>query len=333
MPVPTSLDETGRMDLLTLCGISAALTAAHETGLLDHVLRGPRTAAACAETLHLDARMAAIVLDVLVASGLIYASDGCYGNTGSASSWLAKPGMLAYFQAQFAHTSKALRSGQALPGMDLDRSAEQREVMYKEIVAELGRVYADSAALLATHVTGKPQQILDVGCGSGVWSLAVANRFPGAHVTGLDFPAVLDAFSSLAQQMGLASRISKLPGDMFAVVLPNQAFDLVIIANVLRLETPARAESLLTQVAAALRPGGKMLIVDALAAGTPAKDLMRTTYALHLALRTQDGRVHSSEQIKQWMHRAQLTNLNDIDCGVQKTAIGAILGEKPIVMV
>ena len=74
---------------------------------------------------------------------------------------------------------------------------------------------------------------------------------------------------------------------------------------------------------------GKSLIVDALAGGTPLKELVRAAYALHLSLRTGHGRVHSAAQIAAWTAAAGLTDTAEIDCGSQMTAIGALLSRKP----
>lgn len=35
-----------------------------------------------------------------------------------------------------------------------------------------------------------PQRILDLGCGVGLWAIAMADKFPGAEVTGLDLSPI-----------------------------------------------------------------------------------------------------------------------------------------------
>ncbi|HNH50110.1 MAG TPA: hypothetical protein PKY30_23935, partial [Myxococcota bacterium] len=47
------------------------------------------------------------------------------------------------------------------------------------------------------------------------------------------------------------------------------------VAALLRLELPERAQAVVQRAAAALRPGGHLLVIDALAAGTPARELVR----------------------------------------------------------
>lgn len=318
------ITETKVLDPLTICGVSAALTAAHTTGLLDWVLGDSHTAAECAAHLGLDERMVGKILDVLAASGYILKHGNRYGVPADAPASLKLTGTwLTTALEHFGHTLRALRTGELLNWM------EQREATYRNVVGELGRTYDGIAAFLAKQVRGQPERILDVGCGSGVWSLAIARNYPGARVSGLDFPKVLETFLDRAQKLHLGERIDLLPGDMFDIELAPEQFDLIVIANVLRLEPPLRAEQLVARVVPALRPGGQLIVVDALAIGTPAKDLARAAYALHLALRTQEGQVHTPIQIRQWMQRTGLMNLEEIDCGVQITAIGVLVGTKP----
>jgi SAM-dependent methyltransferase len=152
----------------------------------------------------------------------------------------------------------------------------------------------DLRALGAQRCGLTPRSILDVGCGSGVWSLALARRSPEARVTGIDLPAVLARFCARAGALGLGDRVTTIAGDMHTVPLPEGKWDLAIIANVLRLEQADAARSLITRSVSALCPGGSLLIVDALAAGTPAARQSRAIYAFHLAMRTRSGRPYSS---------------------------------------
>lgn len=48
---------------------------------------------------------------------------------------------------------------------------------------------------LLTAPCSQPKSILDLGCGTAVWTAAVARQFPGAHVIGVDItPPVTETF-------------------------------------------------------------------------------------------------------------------------------------------
>lgn len=316
------------MDLLTLFGVGAALTAAQRCGLLELVLAGEHSAVECAQKLGLNPRVTRSVLDVLVALGALDKRNELFGPRAvGGPTEEAILTTLNLVQSVFAHTERVLRTGEPIPELDASTTA-QREATYTPVVGELGKLYARLGDYLATQVSPEPEHILDVGCGSGVWSLAIASRHRRARVTGLDFPRVLEAFKALAEQRRLSDRIDTLGGNMYEVDLPAERYDLALIANVLRLEPAPRAKELVARIARAVRPGGKLLVIDSLSGGTPGRELARAAYALHLALRTESGTVHSPAAIREWMQAAGINEIQEIDCGSQITAVGAIIGTR-----
>ena len=315
------------MDPMTLIGAHAALVAACKTGLLTLLDQAPRTAAQCAETLGLCPRATEQVLEVLASFEFVEHRAGLYtvgveaAQVGGLTTIVQ---MAPLLQKQFDHTHALLLSGEPLPFMD--DSAQQREASYVSSVRGMGTAFAKAAHHLANQLPLRPSRILDVGCGTGVWSLAIAESNPKAQVTGLDLPKVLDAFVQRAKTLNLEGRIETIPGDMHNVMLTPERFDLAVIANVLRLEAPDKARQLVARVAESVGPEGALLIVDAIAGGTPEKERIRATYALHLAVRTGVGRIHPSDQIRDWMAAAGFRNITEIDCGTSICAAGALLG-------
>jgi hypothetical protein len=115
---------------------------------------------------------------------------------------------------------------------------------------------------------------------------------------------------------------------MHEVAVPASAYDLVVIANVLRLETPTRAAALVARLAPAVAPGGHILVVDALAGGTPDRERARALYAMHLGMRTQAGQVHRPETIAGWLSAAGLPAAEPVEVGAGVGALGGLLAGK-----
>jgi len=105
-----------------------------------------------------------------------------------------------------------------------------------------------------------PGTALDVGCGEGADAIWLAAR--GWHVTGMDVSTVaLDRAAKQAAKTGqeIADRIVWQQADMLTWDPAPLQFDLVS-AQFIHLPTPER-ESLHRRLAAAVRPGGTLLIV------------------------------------------------------------------------
>jgi len=102
--------------------------------------------------------------------------------------------------------------------------------------------------------------VLDLGCGKGAVSVALAERL-GARVVGVDaFPPFLEAARALASERGFAHLCTFRDGDILEVLRGHAAHDVVLLVSVGPLLGDHRRtlEGLRRQV----RPGGLVLIAD-----------------------------------------------------------------------
>jgi 2-polyprenyl-3-methyl-5-hydroxy-6-metoxy-1,4-benzoquinol methylase len=312
-------------------GTAVALRAAYDTTLLRSLLAGPATAEEHATRAGTDARATRLVLNLLVTAEIAQKQDERFAAAPLFAMMMQLlPGGPDFTFGLWGHTTEFLKTGE--PWLSLG-SVQEREQQYRTVVGALATMFEGTARWLAEKLvaTAPVREVLDIGCGSGVWGLSVGELVPGARVTGLDLPAVLDVFAERAAARGIAERTSRLPGDMHAVEIPAERFDLVIIANVLRLETPDRAASLVKRAAAAVQPGGRLIIVDALAGGTPERERQRAVYALHLAMRMRGGQVYDPQTIEGWMKDAGLQLAPRIPVEGNVGALGVVQAEKPAV--
>ena len=104
--------------------------------------------------------------------------------------------------------------------------------------------------------------VLDVGCGSGVVTRAMAQRVvPGGRVVGIDAsPAMIEIARELADKSGLGERIEFRSEDCRALRLADAMFDLSFAATTLaHVPDAARALSEMVRVT---RPGGRVAVFD-----------------------------------------------------------------------
>src|SRR5436190_20421687 len=89
----------------------------------------------------------------------------------------------------------------------------------------------------------------------------MAQMNPRAHLVALDWEAVLAVTQENAAAAGLAGRFSKIVGDAFTVDL-GRDYDAVLVPNFLHHFNIADCTRFLRRVHAALRPGGRVVIVE-----------------------------------------------------------------------
>jgi SAM-dependent methyltransferase len=292
-------------------GPAAVRAAAEEVGLIDSLAR-PARPEDHAERLALDPEATRLVLEALVSIGVAAQREGRFGpaaRSSAADSPPPRPSDGAPGSegpgALWRHLPRFLRTGERFAQMD--GSADERSAAYKDVAPALGELFEAHARELASKLA-PAEAILDVGAGSGVWSLAMCERSATARVTALDLPDVLPAFIARAEELDLGDRVSTIPGDYQSVELPGGGFDRIVIANVLHLEPAQPARSLVAHVAPALRRGGELVVIDALAEGDPESARAVSLYALHLAMRTRTGRVHPRSEIESCCRDAGLAS-------------------------
>ena len=82
-------------------------------------------------------------------------------------------------------------------------------------------------------VENKPQQILDIACGTGDFSLEIAQRtHPGTMITGIDLSeGMLEVMDCKVAEAGLSERIHTQQGNSEAMDFEDNSFDRVTIAG------------------------------------------------------------------------------------------------------
>lgn len=292
-------------ELTELAGSVATVTTAYEEGLIDS-LSDPAPPAEHARRLGLDPDAVELVLDALVAVGVAEERNGRVGRSIALTAATDNPLDTLPTHELWRHLPRFLRTGERYAHMD--GSSAQRAAEYRQLVGALGELFDKVAGQLAAKLPVPGKRILDVGAGSGVWSLAMCERSPATRVTALDLAEVLPAFLERAERLDLAPRVDVLAGDFHSIELPPATFDRIVLANVLHLEPPAHARSLVARMAPALRRGGELVVIDAVTEGDPARAPARAVYALHLAMRTREGRVHPRAEIERWARDAGLSH-------------------------
>jgi len=316
--------------LLEISATAAALAAADRSGLLRALGAGPNTADAFARQLGLDPGATTCVLEVLRAQAFVTKVGERYAAHDDILSDLHylsfKPGRATDL---FAHTEQYLRDGSG--HFVADRDLYEREATYADAVDYLRGFFRDAAHELAARLDdlGTPHAILDVGAGSAVWSMAQVMRYPGSRVTAMDLPAVLRNAHAHAAELGREAQLDTIAGDFHTVVLPEARHDRVILANVLHLETAERAAALVQRVAPSLRSGGHLVVIDVMAAPSPARDRGLTTYALYLALRVTNASVHPEPDLRRWMVEAGLVPTQRIDLRATPHGLSALVARAP----
>ena len=172
--------------------------------------------------------------------------------------------------------------------------------------------------MLAERVPlGSARTLLDVGGGTGLYSIAFLQKNPGLRAIVWDRPEVLKVAAELAAVHAVADRLECRPGDMFTDQPPTA--DVVLLSNVLHDWDVNECRSLIARCAAVLPRGGRLLIHDVFLNDALDGPLPIALYSAALFGLT-EGRAYSAGEYSGWLKEAGLTpgavTKTLIHCGV-----------------
>ncbi|MET7334207.1 class I SAM-dependent methyltransferase [Nonomuraea sp. NPDC005650] len=299
--VPPILDYFGVLGL-------HALVAAVRTGVFDALRRRPSTGAELAAALGLDPRSSDALLRSLAGLGYLRVRGGRYRLTRAARLWLTtdSPQSLVAGLEFWEHTAcviwprleSAVRDGApATPFYELLESDPELSRSFQAWTAALAGRQAPAVAR-AVPVPRGARRVLDVGGGHGRFSLELLRRHPRLHATVLDLPQALKA---TADHPRLSTRAgSFLDGEL------GDGYDLALVFNILHGLDDAEAAALLGRVAAALNPGGTVVVGDqfgdGLMPGRASRTLLHLLDLNHLV--TTGGRVRGFREVSELLRAA-----------------------------
>lgn len=313
-------------ELMNMNGAARIYRSARALGIFDAVGSGPVSAQDVAATCSLQEGPVRLLLDGLCSIGTLTLDDSSYS-----------PALVTQFLSgnyqnlsdeYWDYLPQFLQTGTPLAKMD---SVEQSEEQYEQQVSALAWMMAPAAQAVARMLgmgeTRKALEILDVGAGSGIWSLTCAQHDADSRVTVNDWPVIVKIAGGFAQQMGLQDRFSVISGNYHDAELGDNCFDLAIVANVTHIETPEGNVELFRKIHGALKPGGEIVIVDVMPLQADGQ-ISAALYALGLGLRTEAGQVHSVEALQHYLGDAGFKEANALPIAVPPYTMGMILAKK-----
>jgi SAM-dependent methyltransferase len=184
-------------------------------------------------------------------------------------------------------------------------SAMEKEATARHLTLALaGRARNVAPVLAERFPLADAGCLLDVGGGSGLYSIAWLQRHPRLRAIVWDRPEVLKVAQELAVAEGVGDRLECRPGDMFADPVPGGS-DVVLFSNILHDWDVPQCRALLQRCAAVLPPGGRLLIHDVFLNDALDGPLPMALYSAALFCLT-EGRLYSAAEYRLWLTEAGL---------------------------
>jgi 2-polyprenyl-3-methyl-5-hydroxy-6-metoxy-1,4-benzoquinol methylase len=250
---------------------TAALRAAIELDLFTAIGDGAQTVPAIGKAIQASERGTRILCDYLTIVGFLSKQGDRYQLTPDSTVFLSKRspaymgGTIAFLAApdvvhHFDDLAATVRRG-SIPKSE-STVADENPVWetFARAMMPMMMPPAQAIAEILGPSSG-PIKVLDIAAGHGIFGIVIAQKNPQAEIVAVDWPGVLRVASENAGKMGVAARHKTVPGDAFGVDW-GSGFDIALMTNFLHHFDIETCTTLLKKVAASLKPGGRIAILE-----------------------------------------------------------------------
>ncbi len=320
------------LDHATAFARSMALRTAIELEVCDALDEGLNTAQKLAQNTKTSVRGMEMLLDALVSMELLTKHGETYRLTPEAATYLvqSKPTYLGELVEQqvrdvaaFEHLTESVTTGRPWPQWGMQHGGVEN--YFADMVPGLYVLNEPDARRVARTLfrgqIGNAARVLDLGAGSGIWGIALAQQNALATVVALDTPDVLEVTRQFVEGHKLEAQFEYREGDLLTADLGETQYDIVVLGQVCHMFSPEQNLSLFRRIATALKPGGRLLLTS-----TPIDDERTEPAAtllsdLVLLLSTEGGRNHTLSEYRSWLAMAGFGSVEKLDIPSRLTIV------------
>ena len=263
-----------------------------------------------------------LLLDACVAEGLLEKDDETYCNTSAGKAALIPGGpadltkAIRYNRdvypawgklAEFVATGKPVEKPEVHLGENEARTKAFAAAMFGRAMG-IGRTVVPMLDFGNRTIDQSEQsgnlKILDLAGGPAAYAILMCQVNPGVRCVTVDLPVISAEAKGYVAQFGFADRIECRAGNYHTDEYEAEAYDAVTIFGALHQESPAEIVDILKRANRALKPGGRLLVLDMMTDRTHTAPKFSALFAVNMALTTANGWVFSDEELKGWMREA-----------------------------
>ncbi|HLY17639.1 MAG TPA: methyltransferase [Bryobacteraceae bacterium] len=263
-------------------------------------------------------RATEMLLNALAAMGLLVKQADSFRNTAMAVRYFsgtspdnARPALLhtAYLWPRWSTLTDCVRAGAAMESRD---PAVRSEEWTEAFLAAMHRNATERAPHVVRAVgAAGVRRMLDVGGGSGAYSIAFAQANPLLQADILDLATVAPIAQQHIRKAGVADRVSVRAADLRSDSLGHD-YDLAFVSAICHMLSPEENCDLLRRCYAALIPGGRIVIQDFILDPDKTAPKWGALFALNMLVGTRGGSSYSGMEFTGWLGGAGFQDIHHV---------------------
>jgi len=276
---------------------------------------GGATAEKVAEKIHADSRAAEMLLNVLVSLKLLEKRDGIFFRTPVSARFFsedsrdnARPALMhtAHLWHRWSPLTECLRAGTSVE----ERGPHDNWV--RAFITAMDRNARErSTALVKAVAFSGIRRMLDLGGGSGAYSIAFARAIPELKSEILDQADVVELTHEYISKAGLTDRISTRVGDMLCDPL-GKNYDLILVSAICHIFSPKENQRLFHRIHDALAPRGQVVVQGFILEPGKTAPRFAALFSLNMLVGTRAGSSYSEPEYIQWLQSAGFSDVRRV---------------------
>jgi len=311
---------------------AGTLIAAIELNLFTHVSEGGAQPNEIANKMGIPAESVDRLMMACAALGLLEKGDNGYMNAPDVEKYLVKT-RHTYFGDYLVYQTKSeydmwkdLASLLKPPKRTYDAIAYDPEKAREFTVAGYEAAISSAHKLAKEFDFSRYSLWLDLGGGSGAFSIAAALRHPKLKAIVFDFPNVVTVAEEFIAKAGVSDRVKTQPGNFVTDEFPRGA-DLISYITPLQSYEKDEVKFLLKKAFDAINPGGGIIVIDYMLNDDKTGPLDPIFHHLTGATPNHPGRVNSGAEFCEYLGEAGFVDMEVSDFITNVT--GRVTAKKP----
>ena len=153
--------------------------------------------------------------------------------------------------------------------------------------------------------------MIDIGGGSGSYTLAFLHASPDLQATLFDLPEVVGMAKERIELEGMLDRVTFMPGDFYRDALPS-GYDFAFLSAIIHQNSPAQNNTLYSKIYQALESGGRIVIRDHVMSADRTQPLDGALFAVNMLVGTTGGNTYTFDEIAEGLSAAGFSGIRQL---------------------
>ena len=294
---------------------SRILLSGFELDIFTNIEESGITCNQISHNLNLDEHACERLMNALVSLGFLKKQNKLFFNTAESSAFLSRksPDYLGglmhsnHLWNTWSNLTKVIKTGVSAHPDEINSRGEDWLTPF--ITAMHDRAKKQAPLQLASIDLSEIKSILDIGGGSGAYSMEFASRKPGIDATVFDLPNVVPITKVFLEKEGFSDKVKTYAGDYTTDDLPG-GFDMVFLSAIIHSNSLEVNADLIKKCFGSLNKNGRIVIQDWIMNNDRTQPTPGAVFAINMLVGTESGDCYTEQEVTEMLSAAGFKDIS-----------------------